>query len=80
MLTSGLISLDVRDDRDIESRRIKLVKQINDIACFNGLLNSIVKMRCSILIAVVSTALKLFVCYARVCPFCVAWRRALKNV
>jgi len=40
-----ILSIDCRDNKDIEHRRVQIVKQINDLLSYFGKLDAIVKLQ-----------------------------------
>jgi Reverse transcriptase (RNA-dependent DNA polymerase) len=76
-----ILSSDSRDNLDIEHRRVQTVKQINDVLCYFGKLDSTIKLQllysyCS---SMYGSELWDLTCSA-IEAFGVSWRRALKNI
>lgn len=76
-----ILSSDNKDNLDIEHRRIQMVKQVNDVLCYFGKLDAIVKLQllysyCSSLFGSVLWDMS---CNGLSSLF-VSWRRALKRI
>jgi hypothetical protein len=71
---------DLNDDDDIEKRRLQTVKQINDVLCYFGKLDCVIKLKllCSYYSSICGSELWDLSCTA-LSSLCVTWRNGLKN-
>jgi hypothetical protein len=76
-----ILNAELDDNDDIEHRRIQTVKQINDVLCYFGKLDAIIKLKLLYSFCSSWYGCELWDPQSKALPsFCVSWRKALKRI
>jgi hypothetical protein len=76
-----ILNSELDDNDDIENRRIQTVKQINDVLCYFGKLDSSIKLKLLYSFCSSWYGCELWDPYSKALPLlCISWRKALKRI